>query len=620
MTKSQSSLAAKPAARRALEQSWMPVAVFALGVMSIGLLFVSNGIHDRFVARDMTLVCAIGQLQTEMAKSHLWMKEYVSGDGTNGDRIWQSLDGARKVTDAILFGGQIHGELQVDHPLKGRALRTRAESIRAQIDEFEQIARERQRGYERGDDVGVGSALDMKHDDLFQGMSAEAKLLEGSIVKRVAENHGRARLLFNFILLAWVMIVGMAVTGLWTRERRRRLAEAALHRSEAQLLQAQKMEAVGRLAGGIAHDINNYLAAITAQCELIRMKSEEASKLARRMDSVIATSSKASALIKRLLAFSRRQPVQPQVVNLNRVVEGLGKMMVQPLGEDVRFETRLSPHLWNVKIDPAQLEQIIVNLLVNAREAMPTGGTVTARTARRVVERDDLHAQPALEKGEYVELSVIDDGTGIAPEIRDKIFEPFFTTKEEAGRSGLGLATVYGIVKQNGGFIELESEVGKGTTFTILLPRCQQAETKAIAQGALKPAQIGGLERILLVEDNDELRDSTQAVLEAMGYRVMVAANGEEALSICDNGGGEFDLLITDVVMPGMSGREVMDRLRERKKDINVIFISGYTDNVILRHGIKEGEFEFLQKPFSADSLASKIRQVMQRRVQPLPA
>ncbi len=592
---------------------WMPAAVLAMGIASIGLLIASDRIHEELVARDLAMVCAVSDLQTQAATAHLWIKEFVSGDEANHDRIWERLDGATAVSDALLGGGTVH-QVTVQ-AITEPALRAQAEEIRAQIVRLRDITEEREALYRQGESVGIGSDMDMLHDDLYFALTDMSEALERQIVMRVMENKSQAQLLFRTILIAWVLIVAMAVTGLWSREHRRRQAEAALRESESQLLQAQKMEAVGRLAGGIAHDINNYLAAITAQSELVRMKSEPGSRVATKMDSVIATAQKASTLIKRLLAFSRRQPVQPEVVKLNRVVEGLGKMMTRLIGEDVELETALERSIWNVRIDPSQLEQVIVNLLVNAREAMPTGGRLMLTTRNYRLGQAWEEAPVNLPPGEYVMLSIADSGTGIPPEIRDKIFEPFFTTKEEAGRSGLGLATVYGIVRQNGGHITVRSQVGEGTEFRILVPRCTEPETRPVTSAVrAEPPARGHQERILLVEDSDDLRDSTRGLLEEMGYRVDVAANGEEALRLYDTLGDSLDLLITDVVMPGMSGREVMDHIRQRNRELNVLFISGYTDSVVVRHGVRDGEFEFLQKPFSAESLARKVRDVLEDR------
>ncbi len=594
---------------------WMPIVVFALGMASLLLLVGTNSIQDRFIVRDLELVHAIAQIQTQVATSHLWLEEYVSGDEVEVEQIFANLSWSLQAVEAMLEGGRFNPRHRGLEALDDPALRQLGETIRARLQEFEAISRTRRQGFEarRFEEVGIGSPLDIEYDRVFGELFQAANALEAALDERLARNQARSRVLFLTILAAWLLIVGLAVTGLWTRERRRRLAVEALRSSEAQLLQAQKMEAVGRLAGGLAHDINNYLAAITALCELVVMKAEPGDWVAKKMNSVLATVAKASDLIERLLAFSRQQPVHPEVVSLARVVHGLEPMMHRLMGDDVELETRLEEGLWQVKIDPAQLEQIIVNLLVNARDAMPTGGKVTIEVANRTLDEVYLSGHPMAQAGECVLLAVSDTGTGIAPEIRDKIFEPFFTTKPKTEGSGLGLATVYGIVNQNSGTVAVYSEVGEGTTFKIYLPRCLEAGPLGAGPAAEETARVGGSERILLVEDNDEVRESSQAVLEALGYRVVTAANGLEALELFDADGQDVDLLITDVVMPGMSGKEVMEELRGCKEDLKVIFMSGYTDNVVLRHGILDGDFDFLQKPFSSTTLAGKIREVLER-------
>ncbi|HSF43484.1 MAG TPA: response regulator, partial [Thermoanaerobaculia bacterium] len=353
--------------------------------------------------------------------------------------------------------------------------------------------------------------------------------------------------------------------------------------------------------------------AITSQCELVKMKARPGDRVSAKMDMVIGTAGKITSLVRQLLAFSKRQPVEVRVVRLNEIVEGLRGMVNRLIGEDLQLETFLHPGLWPVRMDPGQVEQIIVNLLVNAREASPRGGKLTVETANVLLEREYLKNNPTVEPGEYTLLAVSDSGTGIPPEIQDKIFEPFFTTKEGAGEArGLGLATVYGIVKQNRGHLAVYSEVGRGTTFRIYLPRSGDAVAEQ-AGASVAEAAAGGVETILLVEDNEELRGSTWGVLEALGYRVRTAADGPEALAVLDQEEGAVDLVISDVVMPGLSGPDLVARIRETSPDIRVIFISGYTDNVVLRHGILEGEVDFLEKPYTIERLARKIREVLNR-------
>jgi CheY-like chemotaxis protein len=371
------------------------------------------------------------------------------------------------------------------------------------------------------------------------------------------------------------------------------------------------MEAVGRLAGGIAHDINNHLAAITAQCELVKMRVGS-EPVDQRMDAVITTAAKSSTLIKRLLAFSRQQPVMPEIVQENALVRGLEGMLAGLLGEDISLKLDLEESLWNVVIDPSQLEQVVLNLVVNAREAMPLGGGI--RIATRNLEVDAASAPDNLAPGQWVMLSVTDTGRGIPPEIIDRIFEPFFTTKDRAHGSGLGLATLHGIVRQNRGQVAVESQVGRGTCFRVYLPRTLSELPQAQGAGDRRELVTAGAPAsILLTEDNEDLRHSMQEILRALGYRVRTAASADEALARHEALASEFDLLITDVVMPGTDGKKLADRMRERHPKLLVLFVSGHTDDVMLHRGIASREVDFLPKPFPASALAHKVAEILAR-------
>ncbi len=595
---------------KAANRYWLPAAVLVLGLASIGMLIGTNWIREQLMIQDIALVHAVGEIQTREATSHLWLEEYVSGDEIHLDEIWENQDRALYLIQAILEGGEIHQDRYSVKALTDPGLRGQALTIRRQIEEFRSIAKRRQEGYERGEDVGIGSAIDIEYDRVFREMLRDLRSLADQVDDHLGRAHARSSVLFRTILFAWVTIVILVVTSLWTRERRRQLAEAALRKSEARLAQAQKLEAVGRLAGGLAHDINNYLAAVTAQCEVCRLtQPSDHDQLSARMDAIIMTASKASALLRRLLAFSRSEPTQPEVVDLNSVVYGLQGMMPRLMGEDVHLDTDLEEGLWNVKIDPSQLEQIIVNLTVNAREAMPTGGQVMIRTANCCIDGKEAKKHRGMEAGDYVLLSIADTGVGVPREIQDEIFEPFFTTKDHATSSGLGLATVYAIVQQSRGIIRLDSEANEGTTFEIYLPRNREQVKKQVTRQALPVAP--GSQRILLVEDNEELRVSTREALEILGYSIAVASDGEEALRVFEESDRSIELLITDVVMPGINGRQVMEHLRERKAHLPVIFVSGHTRDVILRHGVMEEGVNFLSKPFTVDTLARKIQEVL---------
>ena len=381
---------------------------------------------------------------------------------------------------------------------------------------------------------------------------------------------------------------------------------------EAQLRQAQKMEAVGRLAGGIAHDFNNLLTAITGYTDLALADLREGDPMRQDMEEILRAAHRAAGLTHQLLAFSRQQVLAPRVLDLNEVVQTVDKMLRRLVGEDVELQSVLAPGLGHIKADPGQLEQVIVNLAVNARDAMPTGGKLTIETADVEMAETrgrDLTTVPA---GRYVMLAITDSGTGMDEETKARIFEPFFTTKEQGKGTGLGLATVYGIVKQSGGFIWVYSEPGPGTTFKIYLPRVEGA-ADALAP-PVGPAQVPrGTETVLIVEDEQAVRALAKTALARKGYRVLEAANGGEALLLCESERAPIHLLVTDVVMPGLGGADLAQRLAPLRPDMKVLFISGYTDRAAARHGTMEPGAAYLEKPFSLDALARKVREVLDR-------
>jgi len=382
---------------------------------------------------------------------------------------------------------------------------------------------------------------------------------------------------------------------------------------EQQLRQAQKMEAVGRLAGGIAHDFNNILTAITGYADLLLEDLGATDPRRQDADEIHKAADRAAGLTRQLLAFSRQQVLQPTVLEVNKLVSDLEKMLRRLLGEDVALTTQLAPTTGRVKADPGQLEQVIMNLAVNARDAMPNGGKLTLETGN--VDLDESYATdhyPA-RAGPFVMLAVSDTGTGMSEATQAHMFEPFFTTKEKGKGTGLGLATVYGIVKQSGGFIWVYSEVGHGTTFKLYLPRVQELAERA-SQPAQTPARAArGTETVLVVEDEAPVRSVARQVLERHGYTVLEAPSAEAALDIATRYSGAIHLLLTDVVMPGLNGRELATRLADLRPDARVIFMSGYTDDAVTRHGVLEPGSAYVQKPFTPDAIARKVREVLNR-------
>jgi two-component system, cell cycle sensor histidine kinase and response regulator CckA len=379
---------------------------------------------------------------------------------------------------------------------------------------------------------------------------------------------------------------------------------------EEQFRQAQKMEAFGQLAGGVAHDFNNLLTVISGYSELL-LETLPADDPNREMiQEILKAGVRAALLTRQLLAFSRKQLVQPQVLDLNAVVASTEKMLGRLIGEDMNLTTVLAHGLDRVKVDPGQVEQVIMNLVVNARDAMPEGGRITIETAN--VDLDESYAQSQLrvKPGRYVLLAVSDVGCGMSEEVKARIFEPFFTTKEAGMGTGLGLATVFGIVKQSGGHVRVHSKVGHGTTFKIYLP----SVTEAVSPNPMeeRPATVlTGDETILLVEDEERVRAITRLALQTNGYTVLEAANGVEAIGVAKQYAGPIHLLVSDVVMPQMGGRQLAERLKALHPQMRTLFVSGYTDDAVVRRGVLQAEVAFLQKPFSMDALHRKVRGVL---------
>jgi two-component system cell cycle sensor histidine kinase/response regulator CckA len=379
---------------------------------------------------------------------------------------------------------------------------------------------------------------------------------------------------------------------------------------EEQLRQSQKMEAIGQLAGGVAHDFNNLLTAINGYSSLALQRIDDNHPLKSYLEEIKKAGDRAANLTRQLLAFGRKQILQPLAINLNDVVADMNKMLRRLIGEDIEFTAKLDPALKKTKADPGQIEQVLVNLVVNARDAMPQGGKLMIETLGIDLDQEYAGGHVGVVPGCYVMLAVSDTGTGMDEKTRARIFDPFFTTKEKGKGTGLGLSTVYGIVKQSGGNIWVYSELGHGTSFKVYLPELATAAQKTEAVTGESPISRGS-ETILLVEDEDVVRRLARKILESAGYNVLEASRGEEAVRLCRQRAGPIDLLLTDVVMPETSGKEVADRLSEMQPGLRVLFMSGYTDEAIVHHGVLDANVEFIQKPFTPAGLAKKVREVL---------
>jgi PAS domain S-box-containing protein len=400
---------------------------------------------------------------------------------------------------------------------------------------------------------------------------------------------------------------GTALTAVVRDVIERKQSQDTLRQREEQLRQAQKMEAIGRLAGGVAHDFNNLLMAIHGYAEMLIHNLAPGDERRADAEEIVKAADRAAGLTRQLLAFSSRQVVTQQAVALDQLVQNMQNMLQRVIGPDIHMSTEVWPDLTPVLADTTQVEQILVNLVINARDAMPTGGKIRIELRNVELDKIGVAAHPSLQPGDYVEMSITDSGTGMDSDTLSRIFEPFFTTKEKDKGTGLGLATVYGIVQQNNGAIEVQSRIGHGTTFYVYLPR---------ATDLGKPAPImvspaGGTETILLVEDDDRVRALVSNMLRKNGFTVLLASAGDQALEIAARHRGRIHMLLTDVLMPGLNGRMLSERLTTSRPETRVLYMSGYSDDDIMRLGVKKAAAHFIQKPFSVDALVHKIRDTL---------
>jgi PAS domain S-box-containing protein len=403
----------------------------------------------------------------------------------------------------------------------------------------------------------------------------------------------------------------MGVQGIARDITERRQAEEEKAFLQEQLRQSQKMEAIGRLAGGIAHDFNNLLTIIKGYSTLSSLELKEGDPLKGSIGEILKATERAANLTRQLLAFSRRQAMEMKVLDLNAILRDMDKMLRRVIGEDITLVAHFAEDLGRTKTDPGQMEQVIMNLVVNARDAMPDGGKLTIETANVELDEAYVRAHIAVKPGRYLMLSVSDTGAGMTREVKEHLFEPFFTTKETGKGTGLGLSTVYGIVKQSGGNIWVYSEPGKGTVFKIYLPRVD--EPIEVFKEKFEGYLPRGSETILVVEDEEEVRKLAARILQRQGYKVLEAPQGGDALLICEQHQDPVHLMLTDVVMPGMSGHHLAKRLESLQPGMKILYMSGYADNAIAQHGVLGEGVNYIQKPFTVDGLARKVREVLDK-------
>jgi PAS domain S-box-containing protein len=466
---------------------------------------------------------------------------------------------------------------------------------------FEQLT-----GYTAGELLGEKS-LTLVHPDYRESVREKSvQMLKGELDQPyefpIITKSGETR---------WVM---ERVTGTEYRGKQAALGyflDITEHKSlQSQFLQAQKMEAVGRLAGGVAHDFNNLLSVIFGYSDLANREIYQHDPLARYLREIMKASDRAAILTRQLLAFSRKAISEPQILNLNDQLAGIEKLLARLIGADIEIRMVFEPALGAVHADPGHVEQIVMNLGVNARDALPRGGKLTLETAKVYLDEDYARKHTYVTPGHYAVIAVTDNGEGMDAATQGRIFEPFFTTKDVGRGTGLGLSTVYGLVKQNNGHIEVYSEAGHGTTFKVYLPRVQEV-VPAVPEAMPIARNLHGSETILVVEDEDMLRESICRSLKIYGYTVPAARHGGEAVLLCERHTGPIHLLLTDVVMPQMNGRDLVDRLTPLRPDMKVLYMSGYTENAMVRHGVLETDIFFIQKPFRTKKLLEKIREIL---------
>lgn len=458
----------------------------------------------------------------------------------------------------------------------------------------------------------LAKAADLGREMVRGGVPPEeiAEIHEEAI-QRLAEECPDKTLLESVQRISAPLMEMLMSYGLAFREQQdeRKRAEEALRQKEQQVRLFQKMESIGRLAGGVAHDLNNLLTPILGYGELLLEGLGPDGKQREFADEIVRAGLQARGLVRQLLAFSRKQTLEYKPVNLNKAVAGFEKLLRRTIREDIEIEIIRSPDIHTVMADIGQIEQVIMNLAVNAADAMPDGGTLTIETALVDLDEEYAATHQDVKPGTYAMLAVSDTGCGMDDEAREHLFEPFFSTKGEQG-TGLGLATVYGIVKQHGGNIRVDSEPGKGATFKVYLPVSEEAQ-KEEKTGEVTATDLKGSETVLLAEDNEQVRRLARDILKRQGYTVLVAENGPEALTILASPEDPVHLLLTDVVMPEMNGKELFDKGAEKHADLKVLYMSGYPGNVIAHRGVLDEGVAFIQKPFAVQALAAKVREVL---------
>jgi two-component system, cell cycle sensor histidine kinase and response regulator CckA len=469
-------------------------------------------------------------------------------------------------------------------------------------------------GYTREELLGMHLISLIPPENVSDFKRVQERLVrEGHLIIEAAQKHKNGTIIPVELAVTLVNMGGEPMFLAVSRDiSERRKTEEEHRRMEEQLQHASKMESIGRLAGGVAHDFNNLLTAILGNLEMIAHKQRQGESIQEPLAEIRETALSASTMTQHLLAFSRKQVVEPHLVDPNELLERMQRMLQRLIGEDVKLRTIKGEALGTIRVDPSLIEQTIVNLVVNARDAMPGGGLLVIETAEVVLDLEYQHEHPLVAPGRYIMFAISDTGTGMSDEVKAHLFEPFFTTKPRGQGTGLGLATSYGAIRQSNGHITVYSELGKGTTFKFYLPVVNAKSERLVTPSPDEPGTLaGGSETILVVEDDDRVRGLVARFLETSGYNVLVASHGEEALVLARTNQGKIHLLLTDVVMPGINGRQLAERLAEIHPETRTLFTSGYTENIIVHHGVLDKGIHFISKPYSLETLTRRVRSVL---------
>jgi signal transduction histidine kinase/CheY-like chemotaxis protein len=567
---------------------WRPLLLFVLGSLAIALLLITEQAHHQRDQLNMENIQLVAWLRSEVALAGLSLENYVQGKAeASTESISKHLEAAQDALGALDIESKANGEV--------------ASGLKDLLEAFRNLALERQQGFEKRLPVELCLAIKIQYQEAFEDLVARTVEVEAGLVEGATRHRSRFRLSFWGIVAGLSALILGAAVALVGRETQHRRQELELEKRDGRFFELQKMDSVGRLACGLAHDISNYLAAIRGHSELVLLRPPSPERLRHKMEAVVRTVGKATDLLDRLLAFSRHHSPDPQAVQLNALIIEMGKMIQPSLGENIELEFQISDDLWWVKIDQTQMEQVVVNLLMNARSAMPHGGIICLRTVN----------QPASgEVDDMVCLTVSDQGCGIPKDVQEKIFEPFWTTRKDRGGSGLGLAVVCGVVQQSGGFVVVRSQPGEGASFEISLPRCEAG--RALAEEDFEGREkLGGDATLMLVDDNEEFLSATAALLEGLGYQVATAPNAPRALELFRDLDHDVDLVLVDLVMPGMDGCELVERLRQVKADLQVLFLSGHDEEVIRTFGQKVGDLSLPKGQLTAAGLDGALRRAL---------